>query len=168
MLIDGNALATGILASLKHRIQEQNLKPVLIDVVLEDDVLQLQYARVKKRAAEQIGVHCQLKVLPKTTTTEAIREELQGLNVLGLPLEKTNIYSNAGSYLLLDCGSVLLLHIIVSCKKKPHCSTKKIDCLNDVKVSLPFTVASFITQTNTPPSLVTLYNSFAISSNGNE
>jgi 5,10-methylene-tetrahydrofolate dehydrogenase/methenyl tetrahydrofolate cyclohydrolase len=84
MLIDGNSLASGILDSLKHRIQEQNLKPVLIDVVLEDDALQLQYARVKKRAAEQIGVHCQLKVLPKTTTTEAIREVLQGLNVGGL------------------------------------------------------------------------------------
>jgi 5,10-methylene-tetrahydrofolate dehydrogenase/methenyl tetrahydrofolate cyclohydrolase len=84
MLIDGNTLAGGILESLKQRIESQNLKPLLVDVVLEDDILQLQYARVKKRAAEQIGVHCQLKMLPKSTTTEAVREELQGLNVLGL------------------------------------------------------------------------------------
>ncbi len=81
MLIDGNALAQNILESLKKRITSQGLKPTLIDVVIEDDILQLQYARVKKRAAEKIGVHCQLKILPKTYTTEALREELQSLNV---------------------------------------------------------------------------------------
>jgi hypothetical protein len=49
----------------------------------------------------------------------------------------------------------------VSCKLKPH-SIKNNACLKLVPVSLPSIVASPTTQTTTPPSLVTLYNSFAI------
>jgi hypothetical protein len=54
-----------------------------------------------------------------------------------------------------------LFHIIVSCKLKPI-SLKYKACLKLVPVSLPFIVASPITQTITPPFFVTRNNSFAI------
>ena len=94
------------------------------------------------------------------------------LAVLGLPLEKTNMYSKTCEYLLpvLLAGKVapFFSYNIVSCNFKPHSSMKYNACLNDVPVSLPSYVASPTTQTITPPFANFLVNNFAISSKGNE
>lgn len=81
MLIDGKILAEGVLKNLQVRVQNLSFQPRLIDVVVESDPVQMQYARSKKKAAESIGVHCQIHPLPEAITSEGLREILQKMNV---------------------------------------------------------------------------------------
>ena len=84
--------------------------------------------------------------------------------LFGVPLLKINIYSKQAIYLFLCVKGLAFCQIMVSWRLKPQ-SINHNACLNDVPVSLPLMVASPITQTTTPPSAVTRYNSFAMALN---
>src|SRR5699024_6916107 len=93
-----------------------------------------------------------------------VLSSLRSLTFCIFPLVNTNIYSKVWLYrIVLGNGAYPLSYIIVSWSLNPI-SLKNNACLNDVPVSLPFTVASPTTHTTTPPSFVTRYNSSAIPS----
>jgi len=98
-IIDGDATAAGILASLKQEIEElaaNGNQPHLVAVQVGENPASKIYVRNQKRSCEDIGIAYTLDELPEDTTEAGLIERIQELNsdpsvtglILQMPLPK--------------------------------------------------------------------------------
>ncbi len=96
MIVDGNAIASEILARLGKQIQSLGLRPHLAVVLVGSDPASQTYVRKKQEAAESIGVKFSLYKFPQTITTDELIAELHQIQsqalsgiIVQLPLPPT-------------------------------------------------------------------------------
>ena len=74
-ILDGKKLRDEILAKVKKEVANLSFAPVFCDVLVGDDPASLQYVRIKKKTAENIGIKFQeANFLESITTFELIKE----------------------------------------------------------------------------------------------
>ncbi len=78
-IIDGKALAQGILDDLQKEIAEFSFQPVFCDVLVGEDPVSRSYVNMKAKAAEEIGLKFQPLELPSNTTTESVIDEIKNI-----------------------------------------------------------------------------------------
>lgn len=90
-LLSGKKIADEILTYLKGIIVQEKLAPRLAVILVGDDPASHLYVKLKKIAAEKIGIGFQTFLFPKNTTSTAIEECLlvlnQDINVHGILLQ---------------------------------------------------------------------------------
>jgi len=95
-IVLGKKIREKIHKDLTQRISFLSFRPLLIDVVVGDDPVSLQYVQVKKRIAESLGIDFHIVTLEKDSLTEdvvdAISDAVLNKNCCGcivqLPLPK--------------------------------------------------------------------------------
>jgi methylenetetrahydrofolate dehydrogenase (NADP+)/methenyltetrahydrofolate cyclohydrolase len=104
-LIDGKAVAAGLLAEIAAEAAGQGLRPGLAVVLVGADPASQVYVRAKSKAAKDCGFHSLQRDLPAETTEEELLAEIAALNadpavhgiLVQLPLPQA-----------IDAGRVLL------------------------------------------------------------
>ncbi len=79
MLISGKEIARSMRDELAAKLKKLDFpyQPILCDVVIGDDPVSLSYVKVKKKAAESIGLAFKLVQLPELSTTDEVIYEIQ-------------------------------------------------------------------------------------------
>lgn len=141
MIVEGNKIATEILAKLKNQIAAMARRPVLAVILVGNDPASINYVAKKRQAAEQIGLDCQIKNFPaeidQATLTDEIKKIQEEINpdglIIQLPLPEQ-----------LNQDEIVNL---VDAKKDVDCLTKiNLDKLTDAAASLiPPTPAAILT-----------------------
>lgn len=78
--IDGKSMAQNLREELAKRVNELNKKPHLAVILVGNDEASIIYDRNKKKAAEDIGMTCNIHHLPEETTEDKIIELINNLN----------------------------------------------------------------------------------------
>ena len=79
-LFDGKKVANKILEDLKQRIKKENLKPKLAVILVGEDEASKIYIRLKKEAAERVGVEFELYKYDSGIKEEKIIAKIEELN----------------------------------------------------------------------------------------
>lgn len=79
-VIDGKSMAQNLREELAKRVNELNKKPHLAVILVGNDEASIIYDRNKKKAAEDIGMTCNIHHLPEETTEDKIIELINNLN----------------------------------------------------------------------------------------
>src|SRR5665213_2379500 len=79
-IIDGKAIATQHLLSLKQAITQQQAKPCLAVLLIEGDSASALYVAKKRQAAAQVGILNQDHHLPQTTSEGELLALIDKLN----------------------------------------------------------------------------------------
>ncbi len=79
-IIDGKSMAQNLREELAKRVNELNKKPHLAVILVGNDEASIIYDRNKKKAAEDIGMTCNIHHLPEETTEDKIIELINNLN----------------------------------------------------------------------------------------
>ena len=79
-VIDGKSMAQNLREELAKRVNELNKKPHLVVILVGNDEASIIYDRNKKKAAENIGMTCNIHHLPEETTEDKIIELINNLN----------------------------------------------------------------------------------------
>ena len=79
-IIDGKILAQQIREKLRQKIKDLGLKPRLAVVLVGDNEASQVYVRNKRKAAEDIGLECEVHHLPATSSFEEISQLVSELN----------------------------------------------------------------------------------------
>ena len=79
-IIDGKSMAQNLREELAKRVNELNKKPHLAVILVGNDEASIIYDRNKKKAAENIGMTCNIHHLPEETTEDKIIELINNLN----------------------------------------------------------------------------------------
>ena len=79
-VIDGKSMAQNLREELAKRVNELNKKPHLAVILVGNDEASIIYDRNKKKAAENIGMTCNIHHLPEETTEDKIIELINNLN----------------------------------------------------------------------------------------
>lgn len=83
-ILDGKILAEKLKISLKEDVaslkKRHGAVPHLISLLVSDDPVAAAYANSQKRVAEHIGIAYDLKILPASTSAQALVEEISKLN----------------------------------------------------------------------------------------
>ena len=79
-VIDGKSMAQNLREELAKRVNELNKKPHLAVILVGNDEASIIYDRNKKKAAEDIGMTCNIHHLPDETTEDKIIELINNLN----------------------------------------------------------------------------------------
>ena len=79
-LIDGKALADGVLLALAQKIAQKKLTPVLAVVLVGDNDASRLYVRNKQKAAAQVGINCQVIELAQNVSEAVLLKEIESLN----------------------------------------------------------------------------------------
>ena len=79
-IIDGRKISKEILAEIKKEVSFLPFQPVFCDVLVGDDPVPLQYVNMKKRKAEEIGIHFHEAFFPADITAENLIKEIKALN----------------------------------------------------------------------------------------
>ncbi len=90
MIVDGNEIASYILARLTKQIELGQLRPHLAVVLVGSDPASMTYVRKKQEAAESIGVKFSLYKFPADITTEQLIAEIhqiQAQNLSGIIIQ---------------------------------------------------------------------------------
>src|SRR3972149_2166898 len=95
-LIDGKKLADNILKQIKQTVVKNGWQPGLAIILVGDDQASQIYVRLKKNAAQKVGIVFHEYLMPPTATEKQILEIIHWLNqdnninaiVLQLPLPK--------------------------------------------------------------------------------
>lgn len=95
-LIDGREIREEILEDLRKRIENSDVKPSLVIILVGDNKASAVYVRQKKMAGEKIGAVVEVKKLSINTTQVELKELISGLNntqsvhgiILQLPIPK--------------------------------------------------------------------------------
>lgn len=115
IIIDGRKLSEEILAKVKQGVEDLSFQPVFCDVLVGDDPSSAQYVRMKKKAAESLGIKFHNASFPADITTDKLVKEIQILNqipnmcgiIIQLPLpphiEKKIVLDAIRSELDVDC-----------------------------------------------------------------
>lgn len=80
IIIDGKKIKEEILVKIKDEMRFLNFKPVFCDVLVGNDPASLQYVRMKRSEAENVGFIFQEAFFPVSITTEALVKEIEVLN----------------------------------------------------------------------------------------
>jgi len=108
IVLDGKALAQQMETDLAVRVQKIKDKsngksPILATILVGDDPASATYVRMKANACKRVGMESLRIVLPQTTTTDELLDEIDKLN--------TN----------LDVRGILLQHPVPSHINERHC-----------------------------------------------
>jgi methylenetetrahydrofolate dehydrogenase (NADP+)/methenyltetrahydrofolate cyclohydrolase len=103
-IIDGRKLSKEILAGIKEEVATLPFQPIFCDVLVGDNPVSSQYVNMKRKKAEEIGIHFHEAFFPSDITTENLVNEIGRLNkipnmcgiIVQLPLPAS-----------LDCRAVL-------------------------------------------------------------
>lgn len=79
-VIDGKAIANAIKAQLKSRVEKLAVAPKLAIIQVGNQMDSTNYVRMKANAAAKLGIGCEVVKLPKETTTEDLRSQLEKFN----------------------------------------------------------------------------------------
>lgn len=79
-IIDGKSMAQNLREELAKRVKELNKQPHLAVILVGNDEASIIYDRNKKKAAEDIGMTCNIHHLPEETTEDKIIELINNLN----------------------------------------------------------------------------------------
>ena len=79
-LIDGREIREEILEDLRKRIENSDVKPSLVIILVGDNKASAVYVRQKKMAGEKIGAVVEVKKLSINTTQVELKELISGLN----------------------------------------------------------------------------------------
>ena len=79
-LIDGREIREEILEDLRKRIENSDVKPSLVIILVGDNKASVVYVRQKKMAGEKIGAVVEVKKLSINTTQVELKELISGLN----------------------------------------------------------------------------------------
>jgi methylenetetrahydrofolate dehydrogenase (NADP+)/methenyltetrahydrofolate cyclohydrolase len=82
-LIDGKSIAAEVRQELKievEKLKENGLFPGIAVIMVGDNPASQLYVNMKVKAAEEIGLHSVLRLLPKGITQEQLMEEILNLN----------------------------------------------------------------------------------------
>ena len=80
IVIDGQFIATKLLAKLASRIKASSLKPVLNIIVDPNNQVSMGYVALKKERASEIGLEVVIHELKSTDTTESVTDLIKGLS----------------------------------------------------------------------------------------
>lgn len=79
-IIDGRKLSKEILAGIKEEIKHLPFQPVFCDILVGDNSVSLQYVNMKRKKAEEIGIHFHEAFFPADITTDNLIKEIKILN----------------------------------------------------------------------------------------
>jgi methylenetetrahydrofolate dehydrogenase (NADP+)/methenyltetrahydrofolate cyclohydrolase len=79
MILDGKKISEKRLETLKKKIADSGLTPVLATVLVGEDPASRMYVRMKHAACEKVGIKSEGVVLPADATTEDVLAELETL-----------------------------------------------------------------------------------------
>ena len=79
-IIDGKMLALEVREKLRQEIKQKGLKPRLAVVLVGDNEASQIYVRNKRKAAEDIGLECEVHHLPAESTFEQVADLVKSLN----------------------------------------------------------------------------------------
>jgi methylenetetrahydrofolate dehydrogenase (NADP+)/methenyltetrahydrofolate cyclohydrolase len=79
-IIDGRKLSKEILAGIKEEISTLAFQPVFCDILVGDNSVSLQYVNMKRKKAEEIGIHFHEAFFPADITTDNLIKEIKILN----------------------------------------------------------------------------------------
>ena len=79
-IIDGKSMAQNLREELAKRVKELNKQPHLAVILVGNDEASIIYDRNKKKAAEDIGMTCNIHHLPEETTEDEVIELINNLN----------------------------------------------------------------------------------------
>ncbi len=79
-IIDGKKLSEDILSQIKNEIKFLNFQPIFCDILVGNDPASLQYVRMKRAQAENVGFVFHEAFFPVSITTEALIKEIEILN----------------------------------------------------------------------------------------
>ena len=96
MIIDGRKIRDDILAQVKAGVATLTFQPVFCDVLVGNDIVSVQYVRMKVKATEEIGILFHTAEFPETISENELVNEIKKLNeiqnmcgiILQLPLPK--------------------------------------------------------------------------------
>jgi len=83
MLIDGKALAAGVEAETRPKVEElaaQGVVPGLATVLVGENPASQMYIRIKHSACQRVGIRSENVVLPDSTTQEGLLSKIRELN----------------------------------------------------------------------------------------
>ncbi|HPG84268.1 MAG TPA: tetrahydrofolate dehydrogenase/cyclohydrolase catalytic domain-containing protein, partial [bacterium] len=84
MILDGKALARQMEQELAVRVEKiKNISgktPILATILVGDDPASATYVRMKGNACQRVGMESLKVILPQSTTTERLLEEIDALN----------------------------------------------------------------------------------------
>lgn len=118
-IIDGKKLSEEILAQIKDEMRFLNFQPVFCDVLVGNDPASLQYVRMKRAQAENIGFIFHEAFFPISITTESLIKEIEALNkiknmcgiIVQLPLPRhidtQTVLNSIDTKLDVDCLGVI-------------------------------------------------------------
>ena len=81
MLIDGKNISQAILAGLAEQVNSFSQKPVCIDLIFDNDLVGQSYAKVKQKAAQQIGIEFNIIEIGRDQATGQVAHKIQQLNL---------------------------------------------------------------------------------------
>ena len=80
ILLDGNTTSRKILDSLKIKIEQSKIKPVLDIILVGDDPASVKYVELKNKRANEIGISGQIHHLPVNSSTQDVIDLVKKLN----------------------------------------------------------------------------------------
>ena len=80
ILINGRALADTLLLELKNKIRELSFTPTLGVILIGDDEASHLYVNLKIKAAEEVGIKVDKKILPKTISENEVLQIINDFN----------------------------------------------------------------------------------------
>ena len=120
-IIDGRKISKEVLEKVKKEIASLSFTPIFCDVLVGNDGVSAQYVNMKKKKAEELGIHFHGANFPADISVEDLIKEIKLLNqipnmcgvIVQLPLPKTlsehqqEILDAVDSHLDVDCLSTL-------------------------------------------------------------
>jgi methylenetetrahydrofolate dehydrogenase (NADP+)/methenyltetrahydrofolate cyclohydrolase len=79
-ILDGTKISQKILDSLKQKIQNLNIQPILDIIIVGDNPSSLKYVELKQTRAKEIGIGGQVHQLDKNCSTQEIIDLINKLN----------------------------------------------------------------------------------------
>ncbi|MCY3412318.1 MAG: bifunctional methylenetetrahydrofolate dehydrogenase/methenyltetrahydrofolate cyclohydrolase FolD [Candidatus Heimdallarchaeota archaeon] len=79
-IIDGKAIGNEIRYKMKQEIEEKNLKPYLVTILVGDDPASHTYVSFKEKACNAIGIKNDVFRMPKETSEEELFSKIDELN----------------------------------------------------------------------------------------
>lgn len=116
-IIDGRALSKEILTQVKEEVKNLSFQPIFCDVLVGDSPVSLQYVNMKRKKAEELGIHFHEAFFPASISTEELVNEIKKINqipnmcgvIVQLPLPETldqeKVLDAVDSHLDVDCLS---------------------------------------------------------------
>mgnify|MGYP001024094517 FL=1 len=114
-ILNGKEMASEIIENVKDKVAKLSRPICFTDVVVGDDKASMQYALMKKKRAEAVGIKWIDAFLPGTATTEEVINKIEELNKveniagiivqLSLPIgiDTQKVLNAVGPKLDVDC-----------------------------------------------------------------